>query len=43
MTYLPLGFGTGVGFGGLLPLPSPEGLPIVLGPFGGFVVPFVIF
>lgn len=23
-------------FGGLLPLPPPDGLPVVLGPFGGF-------
>ena len=28
--------------GGLFPLPPPDGLPVVLGPFGGRVVVFVI-
>jgi hypothetical protein len=27
-----------LGFGGLLPLPPPDGLPVVLGAFTGFVV-----
>jgi hypothetical protein len=40
--YRPLGFGEGAGFGGLLPLFPPDGLPVVLGAFGGFDVPFAI-
>ena len=36
--YLPLGFGAG----GLFPLPPPEGLPVVLGAFTGFVFPLLI-
>ena len=40
--YFPFGFGGG-GVGELFPLPGPEGFPVVLGPFGGLVVPFAIF
>jgi len=42
--YPPFGLGAGVGLGagGLLPLPPPDGLPVVLGAFGGFVVPLDI-
>jgi len=29
-------------FGGLFPLPPPEGLPVVLGAFGGLLVPLAI-
>ena len=28
--------------GGLLPLPPPDGLPVVLGPFGGAEPPFAL-
>jgi len=31
------GFGAD-GLGGLLPLPEPDGFPVVLGPFGGLCV-----
>jgi hypothetical protein len=30
------------GFGGLFPLPPPEGFPVVLGAFTGFEFPFAI-
>jgi len=38
INYLPFGLGAG----GLLPLPPPDGLPVVLGALGGLVVPFAI-
>lgn len=31
-----------LGFGGLFPLPPPEGFPVVEGPFGGLLLPFPI-
>ena len=37
MSYLDLPAGTGAGagdFGALFPRPPPDGLPVVLGPFG---------
>jgi len=37
-SYFPFGLGAG----GLLPRPPPEGFPVVLGPFGGLVVVFAI-
>ncbi len=43
INYLPLGFGEGAeGFGGLFPLPGPDGLGVLLGPFGGDVVTFAM-
>ena len=35
-SYLPFGLGE------LLPLPPPEGFPVVLGAFGGLDVPFAM-
>ena len=42
LLYFPFGLGAGLGAAGLLPRPPPDGLPVVLGAFTGFEVPFVI-